>query len=88
MRNYKKKICRTDSKGHLNQVEILRDFTIKYGLPLPQYIVYHDPNSKTKSVFLAQVNINDHFVVQAGPTSELAENRTALKLLQHIDKIL
>ena len=63
-------------------MEILRNFTIKYGLPLPQYIVYPDPNSKTKSFFLAQVNTNDHFAVQAGPTSELAENRAALKLLQ------
>ena len=27
-------------------------------------------------------NTNDHFVVHAGPTSELAENRAALKLLQ------
>ena len=51
-------------------------------LKLPQYIVYPDPNSKTKSFFLAQVNTNDHFVVQAGPASELAENRATLKLLQ------
>ena len=49
---------------------------------LTQYIVYPDPNSKTKSVFLAQVNTNDNFIVQTGPTSELAENRAALKLLQ------
>ena len=55
---------------------------IKYGLPLPQYIVYPDPNSKTKSFFLAQVNTNDHFVVQAGPTSESAGYTAALKLLQ------
>ena len=68
--------------GLLNHVEILINFTIKYGLPLPQYIVYPDPNLKTKSVFLAQVNTNDHFVVQAGPISELAENRADLKLLQ------
>ena len=77
-----KTICRTDSMRLLNHVEILRNFTIKYGLPLPQYIVYPDPNSKTKSFFLAQVNTNDHFVVQAGPTSEWAENRASLKLLQ------
>ena len=32
---YQKKIYRTDSMGFLNQVEILRNFTIKYGLPLP-----------------------------------------------------
>ena len=82
VRSYKKKICRTDSMGLLNHVKILRNFTIKYGLPLPQYIVYPDPNSKSKSFFLAQVNTNDHFVVQAGPTSELAESRAALKLLQ------
>ena len=63
-------------------MKILRNFTIKYGLPLPQYIVYPDPNSKTKSFFLAQVNTNDHFVIQACPTSELVENRAALKLLQ------
>ena len=50
-------------------------------MPLPQYTVYPDPNSKTKSFFLAQININEHFVIQAGPTSELAENRAALKLL-------
>ena len=55
---------------------------IKYGLPLLQYIIYPNPNSKNKSFFLAQVNTNDHFVVQAGPTSELAETRAALKLLQ------
>ena len=66
----------------LNHVEILRKFTIKYGLPLPQYIVYPDPNSKTKSFFLAQVNTNNHFVAQAGPNRELAETRAALKLLQ------
>ena len=67
--------------GFLNRVEILRNFTIKYGLPLQQYTVYPDPNSKTKSFFLAQININKHFVIQAGPTSELAENRALLKLL-------
>ena len=54
----------------LNQLEILRNFTIKYGLPLPQYTVYPDTNSKTKSFFPAQININDHFVVQAVFTSE------------------
>ena len=75
-------MCRTDSLGLLNHVEIMRNFTIKYGLPLPEYIVYPDPNSKTKSFFLAQVNTNDYFFVQAGPTSDLAENRAALKLLQ------
>ena len=48
MRSYRKKICRTDSMGPLNHVEILRNFTIKYGLPLPQYIVYPDPNSEAK----------------------------------------
>ena len=79
--SYQKKIYRTDSMGFLNHVEILRNFTIKYGLPLPQYTVYPDPNSKTKSFFLAQININEHFVIQAGPNSELAENRAALKLL-------
>ena len=42
---YKKKIHRTDFMGLLNHVEILKNFTIKYGLPLPQYIVYLDPNS-------------------------------------------
>ena len=68
--------------GLLNHVEISRNFTMKYELTLPQYIVYPDPNSKTKSFFPAQVNTNDHFVVQAGPTNELAENRAALKLLQ------
>ena len=67
--------------GFLNHVEILRNFTIKYGLPLPQYTVYSDPNLKTKSFFLAQININEHFVKQAGPTSELAGNRAALELL-------
>ena len=40
-----------------------------------------DPNSKTNSFLLAQINIHEHFVIQAGPTSELAENRAALKLL-------
>ena len=49
-------------------------------MPLPQYTVYRDPNSKTKSFFLAQININEHFVIQAGPASELAENRAGLKL--------
>ena len=67
--------------GFLNHVEISRNFTLKYGLPLPQYTVYPDPNSKTESFFLAQIIINEHFVIQAGPTSELAENRAALKLL-------
>ena len=67
--------------GFSNHVEILRNFTLKYGLPLPQYTVYLDPNSKTKLFFLAQINMNDHFVIQAGPTGELAENRAALKLL-------
>ena len=79
--SYPKKKYRTDSMGFLNHVEILRNFTIKYGLPLPQYTVYPDPNSKTNSFFLAQININKNFVIQAGPTSELAENRAALKLL-------
>ena len=50
-------------------------------MPLPQYTVYPNLNSKTKSFFLAQININEHFLIQAGPTSELAENRAALKLL-------
>ena len=55
--------------GFLNHVETLRNFTIKkYGLSLPQYIFYPDPNSKTKLFFLAQINMNDHFVIQAGPT--------------------
>ena len=79
--SYTKKKYRTDTMGFLNRVEILRNFTIKYGLPLSQYTVYPDPNSKTNSFFLAQININEHFVIQAGPTSELAENRAALKLL-------
>ena len=67
--------------GFLNHVQILRNCTIKYGFPLPQYTVYPDTNSITKSFFLAQININEHFVIQADPTSELAENRAALKLL-------
>ena len=67
--------------GFLNHVEILRNFTIKYGLPLPQYTVYPDPNSKTNLFFLAKINIIEHFVTQAGSTSELAENRASLKLL-------
>ena len=54
---------------------------MKYGLPLPQYTVYPDPNSKTKSFFLAQINVNEHFVIQAGPAIVLAENRAAFKLL-------
>ena len=54
---------------------------MKYGLTLPQYTLYPDPNSKTTLLFLAQININDHFVVQVSPTSESAENRTASKLL-------
>ena len=33
------------------------------------------------SFFLVQININEHFVIQADPTSELAKNRAALKLL-------
>ena len=37
---------------------------------------------KKKSFFLVQVNANDHFVIQAGPTIELDENRAALQLLQ------
>ena len=67
--------------GFLNHVEILRNFTIEYRLSLPQYTVYPDSNSKTKSFFHAQININKHFVIQAGPNSELAENTAALKLL-------
>ena len=69
--SYHKKKYRTDSMGFLNDVEILRNFTIKYGLSLPQYTVYLDPKSKTKSFFLAQISIR----------IELAENRVALKLL-------
>ena len=61
--SYQKKIYRTDFMGFLKHVEILRKFTIKYGLPLPQYAVYPDPNSKTNSFFLAQININEHFVI-------------------------
>ena len=79
--SYQKKKYRTESMGFLNHVEIFRNFTIKYVLPLPQYTVYPDPNSKTNSFFLAQININEHFVIQAGPTNKLAENRAALKLL-------
>ena len=41
----------------LNHVELLKDFTIEYGLPLPQYTVYPDLNSETKSFSLAQFNI-------------------------------
>ena len=67
--------------GFLNHIEILRNSTVKYGLPLPQYTVYPDPKFKKKSFFLAQININEHFVIQAGPTSELAENRASSKLL-------
>ena len=66
--------------GFLNHVEILSNFTIKYGLPVPQYTVYPDPNSKPQLFFLAQININEHFVIQAGPTSKLAKNRAVLKL--------
>ena len=29
---------------------------------------------------IVQININEHFFIPAGPTSELAENRAALKL--------
>ena len=36
---------------------------------------------RKQSFFLAQININEHFVIQADPTSELAENRATLKLL-------
>ena len=36
---------------------------------------------RKESFFLAQININKHFVIKAGPTSELTENRAALKLL-------
>ena len=79
--SYQKKKYRTDSMGFLNHVEILRNFTIKYGLPLPQYNVYPDPNSERNSFFLVQINMSEHFVIKAGPTSELAENRAALKLL-------
>ena len=43
--------------------------------------IYPDPDSKTKSFFVEQININEHFVKQAGPTSELKENRASLKLL-------
>ena len=56
--NYKKKIYRTDPMGFLNHEGILRNFTVKYGLPLPQYIVYPDQKSKTKSFNLAEVNTN------------------------------
>ena len=79
--SYQKQKYRTDSMGFWNQVEISINFTIKCGLPLPQYTVHPDPNSKTNSFFLAQIIINEHFVIQAGPTSELAENRAALELL-------
>ena len=43
-----------------------------------QYIQIRSPK---QSFFLAQIDINEHFVIQAGPTSELTENRAALKLL-------
>ena len=36
---------------------------------------------RKQSFFLAQININEHFVIQGGHTSELAENRAALTLL-------
>ena len=78
--SYQKKKYRTDSMGFLNHEEILRNFKTKYGLLLPQYTVYPDLNSKTKSFFLAQIIMNEHFVIKTGPTSELAENRAALKL--------
>ena len=44
--NYKKKIHGTGSMGLLNHVEILINFIVKNGLPLPQYIVYPDSNLK------------------------------------------
>ena len=34
---------------------------------------------RKQSFFLAQININENFDIQAGPTSELAEDRAALK---------
>ena len=77
--SYQKKIYRIDSMG-VHQVQILRNFKIKYGLQLPQDTVYADPNSKIKLFFLAQINMNDHFAVQAGPISELAENIAATKI--------
>ena len=36
---------------------------------------------RKQSFFLEQININEHLFIQSGPTSELAENRAALKLL-------
>ena len=47
----------------------------------PQYANYPDTILKTNSLFFAQININEHFVIQASPNSNLAENRAALKLL-------
>ena len=79
--SYQKKRYRTDSMGFLNHVDILKKFTLKYGLSSPQYAVYPDPNLKTKLFLLAQININDHIIKQAGPTSKLAKNRASLKLL-------
>ena len=67
-----KKVCTEQTMGLLNHVEILINFTVKYGFPLAQYIVYPNTNSKTKSFSLVQVNTDDHFIVDAGATSELA----------------
>ena len=47
--------------------------TVIYGLSWPKF--------EKKWFFLAQININEHFVIEAGPTSELVENRAALKIL-------
>ena len=64
------------------------EFHIKYGLLLPQYTVYPDLNLETKLFFLAQNNINDHFVIQSGPTSELAVKKSSIKSIITTNKIV
>ena len=66
----------------LNHKEILQKFSIEYGLPEPQIILYPDLHSQSSSLFMVHANIKDHLIIQTGSTKELAENKAALNLLQ------
>lgn len=77
-----RKLTRCSSMGILNHVEILKNFTIKYELPLPQIITHPDQHSWSHSFFLAQASTLEHLIIQSGKTKELAENKAALGLLK------
>ena len=83
---YAKQRSRRNSMGTLNHKEILKNFTIQYGLPEPQIIIYPDLHSQSSSLFMAHASIKDHLIIQTSSTKELAENKAALNLLQLLMK--